>query len=269
MLEERMHTDVTELRDFYNRPLGLTVRRLVGKRVRGRWPSVKGEVVMGLGFAVPYLAAFRGEAAVVGALMPISQGVLAWPPAGHLLSLAVDETALPLSDASVDRLVMVHCLETTDNPRLLLREVWRVLKPEGHLLVVVPSRRGPWARLDTTPFGQGRPYSRAQMERLLTAALFTPSGWSSALLMPPLEWRLVLRYAGSLERAGGRFWPAFAGVVLVEARKELVSPIGRAEPAATVGQLRPFRAAPSASLSGNETGEAARRPGSQAGGEPL
>ena len=39
---------------------------------------------MGLGFAVPYLGMFRGEAARLGALMPASQGALVWPASGNV-----------------------------------------------------------------------------------------------------------------------------------------------------------------------------------------
>ena len=40
--------------------------------------------------------------------------------------------------------------------------MWRVLAPSGRV-IVVPNRRGPWARADNTPFGHGRPYSRSQI----------------------------------------------------------------------------------------------------------
>ena len=105
---------------------------------------------------------------------------------------------LPLADASVDRLLGVHCLEASERVGPLLREMWRVLTPEGRLLLIVPNRRGIWARLDTTPFGHGRPYSRGQLERLLTDALFTPLEWTSALFMPPLDRQWLVRWATAL-----------------------------------------------------------------------
>ena len=169
-----MSLDVIELRDFYARPLGSIVRRLLTRRIRARWRSVHGRQVMGLGFAVPYIGAFRGEATRLGALMPANQGALVWPAAGNGHTVMVEEAMLPLPDACVDRLLAVHCLEASERTGALLREMWRVLTPEGRLLLVVPNRRGVWARLDTTPFGHGRPYSRGQLERLLTDALFTP-----------------------------------------------------------------------------------------------
>ena len=170
-----MQMDVKDLRDFYDSPLGVTVRRLLRQRIRERWTRVHGEVVIGLGFAIPYLSPFRGEAAVLGAFMPAAQGVIAWPPDGPRQSVLVEEGALPLPDSSVDRLLMVHSLELSEQVRPLLREVWRVLKPEGRLLLIVPNRRGPWARFDTTPFGHGRPYSRGQLEGLLLNAMLARS----------------------------------------------------------------------------------------------
>jgi SAM-dependent methyltransferase len=117
---------------------------------------------MGLGFAAPYIGMFRGEAARLGALMPANQGALAWPAAGKGHAVMVEEAMLPLTDASVDRLLVVHCLETSESVRALLREIWRVLTPEG-LLLIVPNRRAS-ARLDTA-LRPGRPYSGGQLER--------------------------------------------------------------------------------------------------------
>jgi SAM-dependent methyltransferase len=235
-----MHLDVIDLRDFYARPLGSMVRRLLSHRIRARWRSCNGAQVVGLGFATPYLGAFR-DAQRLGALMPAPQGALVWPAADNVQTVLVDEQRLPLPDASVDRLLSVHCLEVAGRAQPLLREIWRVLTPEGRLLLVVPNRRGIWARLDTTPFGHGQPYSRGQLERLLTGALFTPLEWTAALYMPPLDRKWLMRWATAFERVGARLWPGFAGVIIVEARKELTAPIPRAAPARGSEQLATTR----------------------------
>ncbi len=54
-----------------------------------------------------------------------------WPTERPTLSTLVDEHALPLPDAAVDRILLVHALEISDDPEGLLREVWRVLAPSG------------------------------------------------------------------------------------------------------------------------------------------
>ncbi len=231
-----MHIDVADLTAFYATPLGQTARRLLGHRIRARWRTVAGCTVAGLGFAAPYLGAYRDEAARVGALMPAGQGALIWPRAGDKLCVLVDETHLPLPDNSVDRLLVMHCMEVAERVGPLLRELWRVLSPEGRIILTVPNRRGVWARLDTTPFGQGRPFSRGQLEGLLRNALFTPVEWIYALHMPPFDRSIVLRSATAWERVGARLSPAFAGVIMVEATKELIAPVGKLKTRA-VGKL--------------------------------
>jgi SAM-dependent methyltransferase len=232
-----MHDDAASLRDFYHRPLGQVVRRLIAARIRARWRKPGASTLIGLGFATPYLGSFRGEVACIGALMPAAQGALVWPDQPPHLSVLVDDHQLPVPDSSVDRLLAIHCLEASESARPLLREMWRVLAPEGRLLLVVPNRRSMWARLDRTPFGHGRPYSRGQLERLLGEALLTPLDWSFALHLPPIERRVVLRSALAIERLGARVSPALGGVIIVEAKKELLLPVGGQKLARRIGSL--------------------------------
>ncbi len=216
-----MQQDAIDLKEFYASPLGLVVRRLLGGRLRARWGEVKGARIFGLGYAVPYLGAFRGEARVAGALMPAEQGVIAWPERGQNLTVLVDEAELPLADEEADRILLVHMLEWSENTRALLRELWRVLAPDGRLLIIVPNRRGLWARVDSTPFGHGRPFSKSQLATLLKEAMFSAEGWQHALYMPPFGWRVLLNWPVFWERLGIVLWPAFSGVLMVEARKQV------------------------------------------------
>ena len=221
-----MYSDITELSDFYRRPLGQMVRRLLIHRLRARAGSGSDQTVIGLGFATPYLAALDHSGARVGALMPAAQGALVWPEKNRVQVALVDEENLPLGDNSVDILLGVHCLEGAERVRRLLREFWRVLKPEGRLILVVANRASLWASLDRSPFGHGRPYSRAQLQRLLAESLFSATSWTYALHVPPVEWSIVTRSATTFERVGSRLAPGIGGVILVEAHKELASPIG-------------------------------------------
>jgi len=216
-----MWSDVVDLRDFYETRLGQVTRHMVRRGIRAVWPNLRGQALLGLGYATPYLRQFRGEAERVIAIMPAPQGVLHWPPEGPGAVALADETELPLPDSSMDRVLLVHALESTEHLRDMLRETWRVLTDEGRALVVVPNRRGIWARLDRTPLGWGHPYSAAQLSHLLRDQMFTPTRTERALFVPPTRSRTLLRSAPALERLGKNWFPTFSGVILVEAGKQL------------------------------------------------
>ena len=220
-----MHLDAVDLKEFYACPLGLVARRLLGTRLRARWDNLKSCRTFGLGYATPYLAAFRGEAEPLGALMPASLGAVPWPEQGQSMSVLVEGTDLPLIDEGTDRILLVHMLEWSETPRELLRELWRVLAPNGRLLIVVPNRRGLWARVDTTPFGYGSPFSRSQLAKLLREVMFSPEQWEYALYMPPFNWRVLLKWPNFWERLGLVLWPTFSGVIMVEATKQVYAAV--------------------------------------------
>src|SRR6516165_5916753 len=216
-----MSIDVVDLRNFYGQRLGVVARRFIGRGIRSLWGNTAGQRVLGIGYATPYLGLFREEAERCFALMPAGQGVVKWPTSRPALSALVDENELPLADSAIDRVMLVHALEMTNDPGALLREVWRVLASGGRLLAVVPNRRGLWARMDTTPFGHGRPYSRPQLTHLLRETWFTPVAWGEALYVPPVGRGWFLRSALAWERAGSTISAPFAGVHIVEATKQV------------------------------------------------
>jgi SAM-dependent methyltransferase len=216
-----MHLDVVEYRKFYDSPLGHVALRMIRRRLRALWPDTHGQTVLGLGYATPYLGPFRKDSARVIAFMPAPQGVSNWPRGGLGLNALVEEDNLPLPDSCVDRAILAHAVENTEMLRAMLRQVWRVLAPAGKVIVIAPNRASLWTQFETTPFSHGRPYTRGQLERMLTDAMFTPVAWDRALCLPPLKWRWSLRYGQALENMGQNLWPRFAGVHIAEATKQV------------------------------------------------
>jgi SAM-dependent methyltransferase len=244
-----MSVDVVDMRAFYASPLGQLAQRFVARAIDGFWGPLRGLRVLGLGYACPYLESLKGTAERTLAFMPATQGVVNWPPTGLSASALVDPTMMPLPEASVDRVLIVHALEAVDSPTELLAETWRILNPGGRIILVTPNRRGLWARMDTTPFGHGQPFSRSQLNGLMREALFSPTGWAELLYAPPFPSWLVLRSAGAWERVGTGLALPFPGLHVVEATKQLyravtVRPARRAARLSSV--LVPVRAAPAA-----------------------
>ncbi|MEL7014017.1 MAG: methyltransferase domain-containing protein [Pseudomonadota bacterium] len=221
-----MHQDVQDLRNFYYRnALGRTVKRTLGAEILKIWPEAKGQTVAGYGFATPFLRPYLKESRRVLALMPAPQGVLAWPREAANVSVLCEETFWPIETGHVDKLLVVHGIESTERPRDLLTECWRVLGPGGSALFVVPNRAGLWSRSDATPFGYGRPYSQSQLEGQLKACNFLPEAHVTTLFQPPSTRRFWLKTAGMWDRLGGSLSFVIAGgVLIVRASKRIHAP---------------------------------------------
>jgi SAM-dependent methyltransferase len=200
---------------FYQSARGLVAADILRARLFDLWPDLTGQAVLGVGYAHPYLdlwgeQAYRRIAAVPTQLLPA-----AGPGA-----CVVEDDRLPFPDISFDRILLIHSVDSAGDARRLLREVWRVLKDDGRVMIVAPNRLGLWAHVESTPFGQGHPYSLGQLGRLLEAAMFRPERREVALFVPPTNFGPVLRGHPLWEQAGRALAPNFAGVILTEAVKD-------------------------------------------------
>jgi SAM-dependent methyltransferase len=216
-----MAADAHAAADFYSTARGAVTARLLRDRLAGLWPELAGQSVLGIGYTAPYLRLWRESTARCVSLTPAQIGVARWPAGAPNLTCTAEEDALPFPDLVFDRVLLVHGLEQAENARRMLREVWRVLKDDGRMLIVVPNRSGLWAYVEATPFGYGQPYSTGQLGRLLSAALFRVERRDSALYLPPVSHRLALRGGPLLERCGRRLAPGLAGVTITEAVKDV------------------------------------------------
>ena len=248
-----MWSDVVDLRDFYETSLGQMACRVIRRRIREIWPDLRGLRVLGIGYATPYLRGFRAEAERVLAVMPAGQGVLHWPPEGPGRVALADEAELPFPDNSIDRVVLIHALESSEQRRAMLREIWRILPGDGRLLAVVPNRRGIWARLDRTPFGHGHPFTHPQLTRLLRENMFTPVKSAAALFVPPSASRMTIAAAPAWEKLGSRWFQTFAGALIVEAAKEIYAAgLARAKPQRPIFAPVPRRTVPAGGRAARE-----------------
>ena len=162
-----MQPDVVDLRQFYDSHLGHIVRRTMRQHLRTVWPYTRGLRVLGVGYASPYLIGFREGSERVLAFMTARQGAHRWPANEPGLVALVEDTELPLPEASMDRVLLVHALEHSEHTRAVLREIWRVMAPEGRLLI----RRAQQARF----VGAARTHTLRNRPSLQRAATRQPS----------------------------------------------------------------------------------------------
>ena len=215
-----MAIDAKDAADFYATRRGLIAGRLIRERLAAAWPDLTGRSVLGIGYPLPYLRLWRDDAYRCVALLPSQMGVARWPRGLPNLATVADEDNLPFEDMSFDHVLVIHGLEQAETSRRMLREVWRVLEPEGRLLVVVPNRTSPWAYLERTPFGHGQPYTPSQLGRLLKDCLFHVERHDTALVLPPVGGAMP-GMARVAERVGRKTMPRAAGVIVAEAVKDV------------------------------------------------
>lgn len=230
-----MRQDAVTLDRFYASALGDASARVLATKLTDLWGPAKGLSVLGLGYAVPVLKDVGTGSDRCIAAVPFDHGPVSWDAAGRgNATVSVGDLRLPFPDGQFDRIVVLHGLEETGDPRAYLREIWRVTAPEGRIVLAAANRVGLWSRATRTPFGQGRPWSRAQLMNLLSSGLFQVTASTSALFMPPVSLGIVSAAADGWETIGRFLAPGLGGVVLVEAVKRLyASPGGGAVAPAT------------------------------------
>ncbi|MEJ8476319.1 class I SAM-dependent methyltransferase [Roseibium algae] len=216
-----MYLDVADLRTFYDLPMGRLLRVLIGGQIRALWPNLENQSLLGIGYAGPFMRPYLGSAERCVAAMPAQQGAVGWPRELDNSATLVEDSNLPFSDAFFDRVIAVHALDHAADASSILHEAWRVLAPGGRLIVIVPNRSGLWSQSELSPFGYGRPYSRSQLKGLLRSCQFDVVAQKEALFLPPTRARFVLRSARTWEGIGRRLWPAFGGLLIVEAEKKV------------------------------------------------
>ncbi len=217
-----MFRNAYDFKAFYKTRQGQKVCSVLQERIEKIWPELKGLSVCGMGYALPYLDMMLDQGAErIFSVMPQALGVHHWPEEGKNLVSLSHESALPFAMASVDRVLMVHGLEYTERLHESLNEIWRILKPNGKMLLVVTNRKGYWAKADWSPFGQGTPYSINQLGQDLREHMFVVERIEEALFMPAFKNSMAGRVASSFEKIGPHILPFIAGVHMVEVTKQL------------------------------------------------
>jgi SAM-dependent methyltransferase len=132
---------------------------------------------------------------------------------------------LPFAASSIDLVVMPHTLEFDDNPHQLLREVERVLVPEGHVIVSGFNPFSLWgakrklSRREGLPPWRGKYISVPRLKDWFSLLGFEMQTGSFGCYAPAVTQEKWLRRFEFLDRAGDRWWPIAGAVYIVQAVK--------------------------------------------------
>lgn len=134
---------------------------------------------------------------------------------------------LPVATDTIDVVVLPHTLEFSDRPHAILREVQRVLRSDGHVVILGFKPGGIWGLRRLLP-GAGLPPA---VENLISERRLTD--WLQLLdLRIHRQLRYFFRWPVSAnrrlpssdwERRGQRWWPELAACYMLTAQKRLLA----------------------------------------------
>ena len=221
-----MSWDITDTDKYYRTADGQLVASLLATDLSRlhhndtSWLSPdKGETL-----AIGYPFALVPQRDLPPVFMLSETGVLSWTGPSGVITACIDSTSWPSATDVFDHIFISHALEHVSDKPAFLSEVWRCLKGEGEVVILVPHRRSLWARADKTPFGQGTPFSRRQLKQALEQAGFDQIIIKHSLYMPPFGQRLPVVMRRRLHGIGRVGWAMFGGVLIATAKKRLYLP---------------------------------------------
>ncbi|HZE90211.1 MAG TPA: methyltransferase domain-containing protein [Rhizobacter sp.] len=171
--------------------------------------------------------------------LPAASEVPPGAPAAALraVSLQCDFDALPFDSQSLDLIVLPHALELARDPHLALREVERVLMPEGQVVILGLNPASLWAmrqsmgRLrrriglgaDRSLFlpREGDFIGYRRLRDWLRLLSFEVEAGQFGCYRPPLASQTWLSRFEWMEKTGDRWWPVFGAVYMLVAVKRV------------------------------------------------
>jgi SAM-dependent methyltransferase len=143
------------------------------------------------------------------------------------VDLRADCHELPLATQSIDLVVLAHVLEFADEPHAILREVDRVMMPEGRLVIVGFNPWSLWGLRSALGFSRnlhpwnGRFLSLLRVKDWLALLGFDVSAGRLIAYAPPFDSERWRRRFGFMEPAGDRWWAVGGAVYMLQAIKRV------------------------------------------------
>lgn len=144
------------------------------------------------------------------------------------MAIESDFSDLPILTGAADLVILPHTLEFVDNPRQLLAEACRMVKPEGLIVVCSFNPYSAWglkklitSKTDVMPkFHQL--ISPGQIKNWLQLAEFTTENHRAALFRPPCKREKLFGNIQFIERIGAVFFPYAGGINIIAARAKVI-----------------------------------------------
>jgi SAM-dependent methyltransferase len=216
-----LHRD-QQLSDWYSTPIGQLLGDVEQRQLDAVLPDLFGYHFLQMGSAGPsLLSASRILHKVV---LDGHQKSGFYP--SQIIGLSEH---LPIQPDCVDAVLLHHSLDIATDPRQVLREVERILVPEGHLIILGFNPRSMWGirrflsfRSQDVPWGM-RFLPVKTIKDWLTLLGFDISVIRYGFFRPPLGRKAVVDRLSFMENWGQNWWPFLGGVYLMVAKKKVAT----------------------------------------------
>jgi SAM-dependent methyltransferase len=208
------------LRQWFSTPLGRSLEAHEMHRLRDVLPQLYGTIALQLG-GLGQLDLLDSSPAAKRIVLDVAAD------SGDVRVGGVPEQ-LPFETKSVHVALLPHTLDYCDDPHSVLREVARVLVPEGHVIVLGFNPVSLWglrrlftARPRPMPWC-GNFFSLLRMKDWLALLDFEVTHGRMLYYRPPMQRENAMERMRFLDKAGDRWWPLMAGVYMVVAKKRVI-----------------------------------------------
>ena len=216
-----MYQDFNEFEKFYQSELGINVKYFISSKLKKYIYLYDGETLGSFGFGNPYLNLFAEKNIKIFNFLSKKVGIKKNSYSEKITDVLLDEEKLPIEDLFFNHIVSVHYLENASNLKKNLRELWRVLAPEGKIYIVLPNKKSSWNISSGSPFSSGFGFSKNQITQILEDNFFETQFIDRLVYFPPWNSSMVIKNKFLFEKMGSYFWRFFNGVYLCVAKKRI------------------------------------------------
>lgn len=219
--------------EWFETPLGRSLQAVEAHQLRSVLPSLYGTVALQLG-NIGRLDLL--DACIAPTRIMVEED--GWTPRGRVdieheligartVPLRAQAHALPLDERSIDLALLPHTLDFSQDPHTVLREVSRVLRPEGHVVILGFNPMSLWGlrrlltRHPRTAPWSGHFFRLARLKDWLALLDFECTQGAMLYYRPPFTGEHVMEQLFFVEKAGDRWWPLAAAVYVLVAKKRV------------------------------------------------
>ena len=136
---------------------------------------------------------------------------------------------LPVATDYLDVVLLPHTLEFTEDPHQILREVDRILIPEGHVVILGFNPWSPWMLWHLVLGWRGKPpwcgrlIRQGRLKDWLQLLGFDVIKSRHFFFRPPLANKIIMKRLRFFDRIGKRWFPVFGAGYIVVARKRVAT----------------------------------------------